>query len=86
MIAEMGGKSGRLPSGFLLLLMEIILNGETLATTDGLTVLQLLESLAIDPAKVAIELDRCIVKSALWSTTPLAAGAKLEIVHFVGGG
>ena len=74
------------PQVFFYYIMEIILNGEPLATSDGLTVLQLLVSLAVDPAKVAVELDRQILKSALWESTPLAAGAKLEIVHFVGGG
>ena len=74
------------PQVFFYYIMEIILNGEPLATSDSLTVLQLLVSLAVDPAKVAVELDRQILKSALWESTPLAAGAKLEIVHFVGGG
>ena len=66
--------------------MEIIVNGEKQVTPEAQTVLKLLESLSIDPAKVAIELDRQILKSGLWSTTQLKAGAKLEIVHFVGGG
>ena len=66
--------------------MEIIINGETQVTADGQTVLQLLQSLAIDPAKVAIELDRQILKTPLWATTALHSGAKLEIVQFVGGG
>lgn len=66
--------------------MEIIINGETKAAEEGLTVLQLLESLAIDPAKVAIELDRRIIKSPLWAETRLQSGARLEIVQFVGGG
>ena len=66
--------------------MEIIINGEIQVTSNGQTVLQLLESLSIDPAKVAIELDRRILKAALWGSTQLSDGAKLEIVHFVGGG
>ena len=66
--------------------MEIIINGETQAAAEGQTVLQLLESLAIDPAKVAIELDRRILKAPLWACTKLQTGAKLEIVQFVGGG
>ena len=50
------------------------------------TILQLLESLALDPARVAVELDRRIVKPHDWGTTPIAEGAHLEIVQFVGGG
>jgi sulfur carrier protein len=46
----------------------------------------LLLDLAIDPARVAVELDRCIVKPQQWEATALADGAQLEIVQFVGGG
>jgi len=35
---------------------------------------------------VAVELDRRIVKQAQWSGTVVEPGARIEIVHFVGGG
>lgn len=68
------------------MLIEIILNGERRAASEGQTVLDLLQQLELDPARVAIELDRRIVKQPLWATTPLRAGAQIEIVQFVGGG
>ena len=40
----------------------------------------------LDPARVAVELDRRIVKQPHWPETVFAAGAQLEIVQFVGGG
>ena len=40
----------------------------------------------LDPERLAIELDRRIVKRAQWNNTVLPAGAILEIVQFVGGG
>jgi thiamine biosynthesis protein ThiS len=46
----------------------------------------LLESLGLDPARVAVELDRRIVKPHDWAATPVSGGARLEIVQFVGGG
>lgn len=52
----------------------------------GETVLGLLKSLEIEPERVAVELDRKILKRAQWGATELRDGAKLEIVHFVGGG
>ena len=44
------------------------------------------ESWPTDPARLAVELDRAIVKKTEWPATPVSAGARLEIVQFVGGG
>jgi sulfur carrier protein len=66
--------------------IDIVVNGEPQAATEGQTILQLLHQLELDPARVAVELDRRIVKQPLWSETPLRAGAQIEIVQFVGGG
>jgi thiamine biosynthesis protein ThiS len=65
---------------------EIIVNGEPQSAPDGVTVLQLLKILQIDPERVAVELDRRILKSPLWDETILRQGSQLEIVQFVGGG
>jgi thiamine biosynthesis protein ThiS len=66
--------------------MEIVVNGEPRSTPEGQTILGLLGELQLDAARVAVELDRRIVKQPLWSKTVLAPGAHLEIVQFVGGG
>lgn len=66
--------------------IEIVLNGERRSAREGETVMGLLEQLQIDPARVAIELDRRILKQPLWSDTVLRPGAEIEIVQFVGGG
>jgi len=66
--------------------IEIVLNGEARSAREGETVLGLLEQLQIDPERVAIELDRRILKRPLWADTALRPGAEIEIVHFVGGG
>ena len=66
--------------------MEIVVNGERRAVPEGQTVLGLLRELRIDPVRVAVELDRRIVKQPLWSETVLRSGAEIEIVQFVGGG
>jgi sulfur carrier protein len=36
--------------------------------------------------RVAVELNRELVRRDRWSQTKLSEGDKLEIVHFVGGG
>jgi len=66
--------------------IEVAINGEIRAIAHGQTILRLLESLGLDPARVAVELDRRIVKPHDWAATPIAGGARLEIVQFVGGG
>lgn len=66
--------------------MELYVNGEARNVERGKTILGLLHELEITPDRVAVELDRSIVKKDFWATTELRDGAKLEIVHFVGGG
>jgi thiamine biosynthesis protein ThiS len=66
--------------------IEVVINGEAKSVPDGQTVLTLLERLQLDPARVAVELDRRIVKQPRWAETPINAGAQIEIVQFVGGG
>ena len=66
--------------------IPIFINGEARTLAAGQTVTDLLRLLGIDPARVAIELDRRIVKQAQWSGTVVPSGARIEIVQFVGGG
>jgi thiamine biosynthesis protein ThiS len=66
--------------------IQIVLNGEAHIAPEGQTVLGLLEQLQIDPERVAIELDRRILKQPRWAETVLQTGAEIEIVQFVGGG
>ena len=66
--------------------IPITVNGEARLASDGQTVLGLLEELQLDPARVAVELDRRILKQRLWCATPLRSGSQIEIVQFVGGG
>jgi thiamine biosynthesis protein ThiS len=66
--------------------MQIVVNGENREVPDGATIAGLLQALELDSSRVAVELDRRIVKQAEWSTTPLQEGSRLEIVQFVGGG
>ncbi len=66
--------------------IAIVVNGEPQTATEGQTILGLLQQLEIDPERVAVELDRRIVKQPHWRETTLQAGAQIEIVQFVGGG
>jgi thiamine biosynthesis protein ThiS len=66
--------------------VNIHLNGETREFSDGLTVEALIATLALDPTRVAIELNQSVVRRSQWATTILHNGDQVEIVHFVGGG
>jgi sulfur carrier protein len=66
--------------------IQIVINGESQSVAAGQSIRQLLEALQLDPARVAVELDRRIVKPPEWAGTPVLEGARLEIVQFVGGG
>jgi thiamine biosynthesis protein ThiS len=67
-------------------MIEIVVNGEAKTAAQGQTILGLLRQLELDPERVAVELDRRIVKQPHWAQTELRTGAQLEIVQFVGGG
>jgi sulfur carrier protein len=67
-------------------IVEIALNGERRRTAAGQTVSGLLRELQLDPARVAVEVDKRIVKRDRWDTLELPAGASVEVVQFVGGG
>ena len=66
--------------------MKLIINGEDREFSSNLNVASLLEQLGMKPDRVAVELNRDLVPRDRWSSTQLANGDKLEIVHFVGGG
>ena len=66
--------------------IEITVNGEAQRVAPGTTVGGLLEALDTPRERVAVELNRRVVRKADWAAAELAEGDRLEIVHFVGGG
>jgi sulfur carrier protein len=66
--------------------IQIVLNGEPRSVPEGLTVDKLLHWLEMDPSKVAIELNRVIVRKPEWPKAEVRDGAQVEVVWFVGGG
>jgi sulfur carrier protein len=65
--------------------VQITVNGEIKNITE-MSLLQFLESLDIDPRRVAVELNMDIVSKSAYETTILQDGDRMEIVQFVGGG
>ena len=66
--------------------MKLQINGEERELADGLTLAALLEQLGMKADRVAVELNRDIVRREAWGQTHLKEGDRLEIVQFVGGG
>jgi thiamine biosynthesis protein ThiS len=66
--------------------LTIRVNGEPRIVAEGLTIVDLLAELGLRPDRVAVEMNRTIVKQPQWAETEVPPGAELEIVQFVGGG
>ena len=65
--------------------MTVTVNGDARDLPDGETVRSLVGRYNLLPEKVAIELNRRLVRSDKYDT-PLKEGDQVEIVTFVGGG
>ena len=66
--------------------LTIIVNGKKTNIDEGSVLSDLVKALDLNPERLAIELNRRIVRRADWHSTTISDGDKVEIVHFVGGG
>jgi len=66
--------------------LALLLNGEPHEVAADATVLDLVTGLGRDPRTVAVERNGELVPRAAYPATRLAAGDRLEVVHFVQGG
>jgi thiamine biosynthesis protein ThiS len=66
--------------------VRIRLNGDPHELAAPLTIAALLDSLAIDTRRVAVERNLTVVKRAEYDKTMVEEGDEVEIVNFVGGG
>jgi thiamine biosynthesis protein ThiS len=66
--------------------VDVLVNGEPRAVARGATLLELLQSLALDPRAVVVERNRTIVRRPALGAVTVEPGDAIELVHFVGGG
>ena len=66
--------------------MLVQINGESREVRAQATLDDLVSELSLPPARIAIELNKNVVRRGKWAETILAEGDRIEIVHFVGGG
>ncbi len=67
-------------------IMNIILNGNPVVVSDGLTVEQLIKSRNIERNAVVVENNHVIVPREEYGTHKLGHDDAVEILRFVGGG
>jgi thiamine biosynthesis protein ThiS len=66
--------------------LKVIVNGQDRDVADRAVVADLISLLDLKPERVAVELNRKILRRVEWADTALSDGDRVEIVHFVGGG
>ncbi len=66
--------------------MRLRINGQDRILPDGLTVAALVERVAAERRKIAVEVNRRVVPCAEHAVVQLAEGDEVEIVHAIGGG
>lgn len=66
--------------------MKITLNGEVRELESEVSLDRLLELLSLPQQRVAVELNREVVRKKDWPSVVIKDEDRIEVVHFVGGG
>lgn len=66
--------------------MRVYVNGEAKELSGPLSLSELITQLDLPAARIAVELNRNVVRRGDWIRTILKDEDRIEIVHFVGGG
>ena len=66
--------------------MKVFVNGVERDLGGAISLAALIEQLDLPVARIAIELNRDVVRRSDWGSTMLKDEDRIEIVHFVGGG
>ncbi len=66
--------------------IRIVVNGEPREIPPQESIASLLRFLGLPTERLAVELNKVIVRKRDWDSTGVADGSRIEIVEFVGGG
>ncbi len=66
--------------------MQVTINGQQREVLDGMTLVQMVDSLGLIGMPMVAEVNGEIVPREAWGTFVLPSGARIELVRFVGGG
>lgn len=67
-------------------MINIYLNGEAREIPAETQLDRLLELFSLPSQRVAVELNKAVVRRTDWPQTVITEGDKIEVVYFVGGG
>ena len=67
-------------------IIRIFINGEVREVPSEFSLAGLLEYFSLPQARIAIELNREVVRRKDWENVRINDDDRIEIVHFVGGG
>lgn len=66
--------------------MKVFVNGEAKELAGEINLVELLENFNLPQERIAVELNKTVVRKKDWATITVKNADKIEIVHFVGGG
>jgi thiamine biosynthesis protein ThiS len=67
-------------------MITIVLNGESRKIDNGVSLDRLLDLFSLPRQRVAVELNRSVVRRGDWPDTNVGDGDIIEVIHLVGGG
>lgn len=66
--------------------MQITINGERRELTQDYTISEMLKNLELPVERIAIELNKQVVRRRDWENVKIKDADAVEIIYFVGGG
>lgn len=66
--------------------MKVFINGETRQIEREVNLSELLEEFLLPQERIAVELNKAVVRKKDWASIRVKDADRIEIVHFVGGG
>ena len=67
-------------------MIEVFINGESRDVPGEISLNRLLELFSLPSGRIAVELNKEVVRRKDWDTITVVDSDRIEIVHFVGGG
>ncbi len=66
--------------------MTIVINGEETRVPEDAVLSEVLQLFDLPAQRIAVELNRSVVRRTDWDKIRIGANDRIEIIHFVGGG
>ncbi len=66
--------------------MKIIINGKSKEISGEVNIVELLDKFSLPKERIAIELNKQVVRKKDWENIKIMDSDRIEVIHFVGGG